>query len=110
VKVSARVYTKDDNRFLIPGHWYSDDDPNIGMGSASNVICEGFMFGVICDLKPEGWIDLEAGDDGQGTIEHYQINMTGRQFAHGGMPIMLIGGPLFDENHAEAVRSGKIAA
>lgn len=110
MKVRARVYVKDENRFLIPGHWYCEDDPDIGLGSATNVICDSFMWGAICGLKADDWIDLEAGEDGHGTIEHYVYNMDGRQFAHGRVTVLLIGGPLFDAAHAEAVRLGNIAA
>lgn len=108
MKVRARVYTKDGNRFLIPGHWYCDDDPDVGMGSAASVICDSMMWGIVCGLKADDWIDLEAGEDGKGTVEHYEYQMNGRQFAHGGVTVFLIGGPLFDDEHAEAIRCGRL--
>jgi hypothetical protein len=108
MKIRARVYTKDGNRFLIPGHWYCDDDPEIGMGSASAVICDSMMWSVVCGLEAIDWLDLDAGNDGLGTIEHYQMEMRGPQFAQGAVPVMLIGGPLFDENHQEAIRKGEL--
>ncbi len=104
MKVRARVYTKDGNRFIVPGHWYSNDDPDIGLGSMSAVLCESMIWGVVCDLDAKEWIDLEAGEDGQGTIEHYLLDMVSPKFAHGGVKVLLIGGPMFDEEHAEAVR------
>lgn len=108
MKVRARVYEKDGNRFLIPGHWYSDDDDAIGMGSASAVMCESMMFSVVCGMKADEWLEMEGDNSGLGQLEHYLTDMIGSQFAHGGVTVMLIGGPLFDENHKEAVRTGKI--
>jgi hypothetical protein len=110
MKVRARVYTKDGNRFLIPGHWYCDDDPDIGMGSASNVICDSMIWGIVCGMKADEWVDLDAGEDGHGTIEHYVYNMDGAQFAHGRVTVFLIGGPMFEDEHAEAIRRGLIAS
>jgi hypothetical protein len=109
MKIRARIYEKDGNKFLIPGHWYCDDDPDIGMGSGSAVICDSMMWGVVCGLEAKEWLDLEAGDDGHGMIEHYKMDMIGPQFAHGAVPVLLIGGPLFEENHAEAIQRGEIA-
>lgn len=110
MQIRARVYAKDGNRFLIPGHWYCDDDPEIGLGSHSAVLCEGMMWSVVCGLKDDEWIDLTAEEDGHGIIEHYLIQMTNPGFAHGGVNVLLIGGPMFDDEHAEAIRLGNIAA
>lgn len=94
----ARVFvTKEGNRFLIPGYWYVDDDPDVGLGSPSAVLIDGMMMGVVCGFKSEEWVDIESGSDGVGEIAHIPYRMTGRQFAHGAIDVLLIGGPLFDE-------------
>lgn len=96
--VRARVFvTKDGNRFLIPGYWYSDDDPDLGLGSASACLLDGMMIGVVCGFKSEEWLEIHSGPDGVGEIAHIPYRMTGRQFAHGAVDVLLIGGPLFDE-------------
>lgn len=98
MKVRARVFvTTDGNRIVIPGFWYSDDDPEIGMGSMSVVLCESMLFGVVCGFKGEDWIEIEADADGNGDLAHIPYRMTGRQFAHGAVDVMLIGGPLFEQ-------------
>ncbi len=99
--VHARVFvSKEGNRFLIPGYWYADDDPDVGLGSASACIIDGMMIGVVCGFESEEWIDIASGPDGIGEIAHIRYQMTGQQFMHGAIDVLLIGGPLFDEEMA----------
>jgi hypothetical protein len=97
----ARVFeNKDGNRYLVKGFWYSDDAPEAGMGSMLTCMTESMLFSVVIGAKPTGWLDVEADEAGHGTIEHFPYRLTGRQFANGSVDVMLIGGPLFDQEMA----------
>lgn len=93
--IHARVFEKDGNRFLIPGYWYCDEDASIGLHSVSNVIIDGMMVAVCCRFKADGWLDVEADEHGRATVPHFLMDCIGPQFAHGGISVWLISGPLF---------------
>lgn len=100
--VKARVFQKDGNRFLIPGYWTSEDDDWKGQ-SYSAIVCESMMIGVVCGCDAhQEWLDIESSPDGHGTIAHVPYLVTGSGFANGGIDVMLISGPLFDEGMAAA--------
>lgn len=96
--VRARVFSKDGNRFLVPGFWCNEDDEDWRGMSVSSILCEGMMLGVVCGLDShQEWMDLETREDGTAELTWVPYEMIGRVFAHGGTRVMLIGGPLFDE-------------
>jgi hypothetical protein len=95
--IHAYVYAKDGNRFIIPGHWYCDDDPEIGLGSHAICLCEGLMFGAVLGMKHDGWLDVEADERGHGSIMHLPYRFVGPQFANGAVDVLLIGGSLMDD-------------
>lgn len=97
----ARIFTRDGNRFLVPGLWYADGDPACGQGSAAVCLTESLLIGTMAGLKPEGWLDVELDEAGHGEIPHVAFRLIGRQFAHGAIDLLLIGGPLFDAKLAE---------
>jgi hypothetical protein len=103
MQVRARVYEKDGNRFLITSHWYCDDNPAVGLGSYASVAMESMMFSVMCGFKAEEWIEVTAGEDGKAGLEHYPFDLVGPQFEHGSVPVLLISGPLFDEQQSKGV-------
>jgi hypothetical protein len=98
----ARVFAKDGNRFLIPGYWCDENDENWDGMSISAILCDGMMLGVVCgfDSKQE-WLDIEVDADGRGDIPHVECNLVGSQFTHGGIAVLAISGPLFDEGMAK---------
>ena len=93
----ARVFSKDGNRFLIPGYWCDEDDENWDGMSVSQILCDGMMLGIACgfDSKQE-WLDLTTDGDGSVGVRHLRYELVGPQFMHGAITVLLIGGPLFD--------------
>jgi hypothetical protein len=98
MKVHALVFSKDDSRFLIPGFWYSDDDPELGLGSRSSVLCESMLMTIASDMKSEEFIELEADENGQGGIAHKIVKLSGSRFRNGGFDVLVISGPLFEDS------------
>jgi hypothetical protein len=95
--IRARVFSKNGNRFLIPGYWCDEDDDNWPGMSITSILCDGMMLGVVCGLDShQEWLDVEAQPDGTADLVHVPYDMVGAQFAHGGTRILLISGPLFD--------------
>lgn len=100
--VRARVFSKDGNRFLVPGYWCDEDDEDWQGMSISSILCDGMMLGVVCGLDShQEWLDLEPKEDGTADLTYVPYEMIGRVFAHGGTKVMLISGPLFDAAMAE---------
>lgn len=100
----AKVFEKDGNRFLVPGCWYvegRDEETGDALSAMSNAL----MLSVVCGANyDEGWMEFSADDEGTADLTHVPHRIVGRQFAHGGIDILLISGPLFDEainSHAE---------
>ncbi len=94
----ARIFTNDNgDQFIVRGFWYSDDDPEAGMGSHLTCLTESMLMSVVINAKPTGWADVTADENGHGAIAHFPYRLIGRQFAHGAVDVMLIGGPLFDK-------------
>lgn len=98
----ARIFENEKgDRFIVNGYWYSDDDPETGMGSHLTCLTESMLISVVINAKPTGWAEIEADENGHGSIAHYPYRLTGRQFANGAVDVMLIGGPLFDKEMAD---------
>lgn len=96
--IRAYVYKdKVGNRFLVPGHWYSDDNPEVGLGSQMVCTTEGFMFCAVLDMAHDGWLEI----DDSGNLMHYPYRLLGGQFAHGKVDILLIEGPAMDARSNE---------
>lgn len=102
----ARIFTRDGNRFLVPGLWYADGDPACGQGSAAVCLTESLLIGTMAGLKPEGWLDVKLDEAGNAPIVHLAYRVPGRQFAHGAIDLLLIGGPLFDAELARREAPG----
>jgi hypothetical protein len=97
--IRARVFQKDGNRFLIPGYWCDEADENWQGMSVASILCDGMMLGVVCGLDShQEWLDVESDADGNAALTHIPYQMLGQQFAHGGIDVPLISGPLFDES------------
>lgn len=95
--VRARVFSKDGNRFLIPGYWCDEDDPDWDGRSMAGVICDSMMMSVVLGLDPcNEWLELAPKPDGTADVLHYLYELHGPQFQHGRATIFLISGPLFD--------------
>jgi hypothetical protein len=92
----AKIFTsKDGDRFLVPGYWYDASDPAFASASMS---LDAMMFGVVIGCKSApGWLEVETNADGRADLPNQPYDMIGRQFAHGGIRVMLIGGPVFEE-------------
>lgn len=92
----AKVFiSKDEDRFLVPGYWYDTSDKAFASSSMS---LDAMMFAVLCDCKTApGWLEVEADADGKAALPNQPYDLLGRQFAHGGIHVMLIGGPVFEE-------------
>lgn len=92
----AKVFEKDGNRFLIPGIWYvegDEDETRDCLAAMSNAL----MFSVACGANyDKDWMEFTTSDDGTADVVHVPHRIVGRQFAHGGFDVLLIGGPLFD--------------
>jgi hypothetical protein len=98
MKFRARVFKKDGNHFLIPGYWHPEDDAGWDGMSPLSILCDGMMMSVVCGFDgKEEWRDFEATDDGRADLVNIPYRLVGRQFAHGAIDVLLIGGPLFDE-------------
>jgi hypothetical protein len=106
----ARVFSKDGNRFLIPGYWCDEEDENWEGMSIASIICDGMMLDVVCgfDSHQDDWLDIEANADGTADLVHIPYDLIGRQFAHGGIRILLIAGPLFDAAKANHDRHARM--
>jgi hypothetical protein len=95
----AKVFRKDGNRFLVPGYWYEEDDPD---ASPSSLSLSAMMFAVVCKLDVDkDWLELEA-TGGVADLPNAPYRIVGPQFEHGAVDVLLISGPLFDEVLAEA--------
>lgn len=98
MKIKARVFHKDGNRFLVPGYWCDEGDDDWQGMSISSILCDGMMLGVVCGLdNRQDWLEIETKDDGTADLINIPYRMVGSQFAHGAIDILLISGPLFDE-------------
>lgn len=90
----AKVFvSKDGNRFLFPGCGYRDGSELSGAG----IIVDSFMIAAVlgCEVEPD-WLDIETDAEGKAELIHVPYIITSRAFAHGGVEVMLIGGPAFD--------------
>lgn len=97
--IRARVFeNKTGDRFLIPGFWYSDDDPALGMGDQVTCLTESMLFAVVLGAKPVDWIDVEVDATGNDQVPHVRGRFVGPQFAHGAIDVLLIAGPMFEES------------
>src|SRR6185295_712163 len=101
MKFHARIFDKDGNRFIVRGFWYSDDDPEAGLGSQLTCMTESMLFAVVMNAKANDWIEITADECGHGAIARVPYRIIGPQFAHGAVDIMLISGPLFDKEMNE---------
>lgn len=91
----AKIFTKDGNRFLVPGYWYDTSDPAF---ASSSMALDAMMFGVVIGCKAvPGWLEVVTDADGRADIPNQPYNLVGPQFAHGAISVMLIGGPVFTE-------------
>jgi hypothetical protein len=92
----AKIFiSKDGDRFLVPGYWYDAADPAFASSSMS---LDAMMFAVMCGCKTApGWLEVETDADGRAALPNQPYDMTGRQFAHGGISVLLIGGSVFEE-------------
>lgn len=96
--IRARVFSKDGNRFLIPGYWCDEGNEDWDGMSISSILCEGMMLGVVAGFDShQEWMEFEPKPDGTGHIAHFPMDLVGRHLAHGGIKVLVIGGPLFDE-------------
>lgn len=110
MKFRARVFKKDGNRFLIPGYWYPEDDAGWDGMSPSAILCDGMMMSVVCGFDgKEEWMDFDADDNGRADLVNIPYHLTGRQFANGAVSVLLIGGPLFDEEMANRSATNEAA-
>lgn len=90
----AKVFEKDGNRFLIPGVWREAN----GEYDHGGTIYNALMFSVVLGVKEEpDWLRIETDSDGRADFIHVPHFIADRGFAHGGMEVLLISGPLFDE-------------
>lgn len=97
-KFRARVFKKDGNEFLIPGYWYPEDDDNWDGMSHTAILSNGMMMSVVCGFDgKEEWRDFETDESGHASIAHIPYRLISRGFAHGAIDVLLISGPLFDE-------------
>jgi hypothetical protein len=92
----AKIFiSKDGDRFLVPGFWYDTSDAEF---SSSSLMLNAMMFAVVCGCKTApGWLEVETDADGRADIPNQPYDLIGRQFEHGGIHVMLIGGPVFAE-------------
>jgi hypothetical protein len=92
----AKVFiSKDGDRFLVPGYWYDASDPAFPSSSLS---LDAMMFGVVCGCKTApGWLVVETDESGRAALPNQPYDLIGRQFEHGGIHVMLIAGPVFEE-------------
>lgn len=90
----AKILVKDGNRMIVPGLWYEVRD----YAESTKVLFDTLMYECVLDAKAEpDWLTIETDDEGRADIVHVLYDIIGRQFAHGGITVALIGGPLFDE-------------
>lgn len=92
----AKIFiSKDGDRFLVPGYWYDAADPAF---ASSSMAIDAMMFAVVigCKAAP-GWLEVSTDADGRADLPNQPYDLVGRQFAHGGVSVMLIGGPVFEE-------------
>jgi hypothetical protein len=87
----AKVFVKDGHRFLVPGVWFEDGT------DAFDAMMSGMMMAVTlgADQEPD-FLTVEARDDGTSELPHVPHFITGRDFAHGGVEVMVLSGPIFD--------------
>jgi hypothetical protein len=92
----AKIFeSKHGDRFLVPGYWYDTSDPAFASSSLS---LDAMMFAVMCDCKTaRGWLEVETDATGRASLPNQPYDLIGRQFAHGGISVLLIGGPVFEE-------------
>lgn len=96
--IRARVFSKDGNRFLIPGYWCDEGDENWSGMSSTAILCDGMMLGIVCGFDAEqDWLDVPIGENGRAELTNIPYRLIGRQFTHGAIDILLVSGPLFDE-------------
>lgn len=95
-RFNAKVFiTKDGDRFLVPGYWYDVDDHE---ASPSSIMFGAMTLCAVSDLKTApGWLEVEADQRGVAALPNQPYDLIGPQFAHGGIRVMLIGGPCFEE-------------
>ena len=92
----AKIFeSKDGDRFLVPGYWYDVDDVE---ASSTSIMFSALTLCAVCGCKTaRGWLEVETDASGIAAIPNQPYNLVGRQFAHGAVPVMLIGGPCFEE-------------
>jgi hypothetical protein len=66
VKVRTRVFTLGEDRFLVPGFWYAEDDPAVGLGDQLTVMTEAMLFAVPVGARAHGWYEAEMDAEGRG--------------------------------------------
>jgi hypothetical protein len=97
----AAVFSKDGNRFLIPGMW-SDETDNTR--SESDIIIDSMMYRVCLGLESgHDWIEVEVDENGRGDIPHTNVDLHSPAMAHGGCTVLCISGPIFEEARARTL-------
>jgi hypothetical protein len=98
VTIRARVFSKDGNRFLVPGYWTDETDENWQGMSMEAVLIGGMILSVVGKMDSTlEWLDIEPNDAGKADVLHVPYQLVGSVFAHGSIDILLISGPLFDQ-------------
>lgn len=97
-KFRAKVFVQDGNRFLMPGCWY---DVGSDEADPTETILDSMMLSLVCGatLEPE-WLEVDTDDEGNFEMDHVEVDLVGRQFAHGAVSVMVIGGPMLEEARA----------
>ena len=104
----AAVFELKGNRFIVPGYWYPDPEPEDYDGwSPAAVIIEAMMFRVMCHCEPKAaWIEAETDENGGATFDGAQVRLHGRGFAHGAIDVLVISGPALEAARAKAKEAG----
>jgi hypothetical protein len=98
MKMKVRVFERDGNRFIVPGFWTTDDDPNWPGMDHSTLSVESMLFSVVVGCVPKTeWLEVETDEKGHGFVPHIDLDLQGRQFANGAVRVWAISGPLFDQ-------------
>ena len=88
----AKVFAKDGNRFLVPGVWFES-----GSDEFADVLWDAMMMAVTMGAEQEpDLLTVETNDDGSTELAHTLAFVAGRGFAHGGVEVMVLSGPIFD--------------
>lgn len=93
MSIKAMVFTKDGNKFLIPGFWTKEGDSD-----RPSLIIDAMMFCITLGLEREKeLLTVETDEKGSSDFPHIVIDLLSPHLAHGGVKVLAFAGPLFDE-------------